>query len=116
MKTARFVTWLLGGLCALASLGCHKTTAEPTEEVVQVNYTQTQCADPWGQANGVQKLQAVATAYLAQQGIVGHTLQASVQSTGTVCSACICPTGLVLAGSVRKTDLPALQALGFTKL
>lgn len=116
MKTACFATWLLSGWCALASTGCHKTTAEPTEEVVQVSYAQTQCADRWGQANSVQKLQTVAIAYLAQQGITGHTLQASVQSAGAACSACTCPTGLVLAGSVRKADLPALLALGFTKL
>jgi hypothetical protein len=116
MKTTHLTAWLLSGLCALASASCQKTAPEPTAEVVRVSYAQTQCADRWGQANGVQALQTVATAYLAQQGITGHTLQASVQSAGTVCNACACPTGLVLAGSVRKADLPALLALGFTKL
>jgi hypothetical protein len=116
MKTTRFAVWLLSGLCALASASCHKTTAEPTAEVVEVSYAQTQCADRWGQASGVQQLQTVATAYLAQQGITGHTLQASAKAPAAVCAACTCPTGLVLAGSVRKADLPALLALGFTKL
>jgi hypothetical protein len=116
MKTVRFATWLLSGWCTLASTSCHKTSVEPTEELVLVSYAQTQCADRWGQANSVQKLQTVATAYLAQQGITGHALQASVQGSAAVCNACTCPTGLVLAGSVRKADLPALLALGFTKL
>lgn len=116
MKTARLFAWMLSGLCAFASASCHKTTAEPAEETVTVSYAQTQCADRWGQASGVQQLQTVASAYLAQQGITGHTLQASVTSAAAVCSACNCPTGLVLAGSVRKADLPALLALGFKKL
>jgi len=112
MQTNRLSAWLLGGLCAIASTGCHKTTAE----LVEVSYAQTQCADRWGQANSTQQLQTVAKAYLAQQGITGHTLQASRTSAGAVCNACACPTGLVLAGTVRKADLPALLALGFTKL
>lgn len=117
MKSAPLTTWMLGSLCALASIStsCHKETAEPAEELVEVSYAQTYCADKWGQAIGTQRLQAVASAYLTQQGITGYQLQASVQSQGSVCNACSCPTGLVLAGTVRKADLPALLALGFTK-
>ena len=115
MQSARLTIWVLGALCALSGTSCQQETATPAEERVEVSYAQTQCADKWGQASSIQQLQAVASAYLTQQGITGHQLQASVQSQGAVCNACTCPTGLVLSGTARKADLPTLLALGFTK-
>ncbi|MFC7668089.1 hypothetical protein ACFQT0_12370 [Hymenobacter humi] len=80
-----------------------------------VRYAQTQCADRWGQASGTQQLAAAAQAYLAQQGLTLHQPQASVKNAGAVCSACNCPTGLVLEGTVQPADLSAVLALGFTR-
>lgn len=115
MKTTRLFAWLLGSLCIVASACCREELVEPAEEVVEVSYAQTQCADRWGQANGLQQLQTVATTYLTQQGITGYSLQASAAAPAAVCNACTCTTGLVLAGTVRKADLPAVLALGFKK-
>jgi hypothetical protein len=117
MKRIRLTIWLLGGLCSFTSAGCFckepTDLPEPEPTTVQVSYAQTQCADRWGQAVGTQQLAAVATAYLAQQGITLLQPQASVRNPAAVCNACTCTTGLVLEGRVRPSDLAAIQALGF---
>jgi hypothetical protein len=118
MKALRLSKWLLSCVCAIASTGCQKETAEPdalNTEFVAVSYQQTYCADKWGSAPGTQQLEAVATAYLTSQGIQADQLHARVKTQSAVCNACTCTTGLVLAGAARKADLPALLALGFTR-
>ncbi len=112
--------WLLSGLLALASAACtSKNTPEPERPQVpltKVSYAQTQCADKWGQARTPQQLEAVATAYLAQQGITLANAQATQSAPAAVCNACTCPTGVVLVGEVSASQLAAIQALGFQKL
>ena len=82
---------------------------------MKVRYAQTQCADRWGQASGTQQLVAAAQAYLVRQGLTIHQAQARVDNAGAVCTACTCPTGLVLEGAVPPADVAAVRALGFTK-
>jgi len=116
MTRTRLTIWLLSGLCSLTALGCNcKKDVDPNPEqsTVKVSYAQTQCADRWGQAQGTQQLAAVATAYLAQQGIILYQPRASVKNAGMVCNACACTTGLVLEGQVSPADLAAVRALGF---
>ena len=111
----RFAAWLLSGLCALATVSCTSEEKNPGPELVGVQYAQTQCADRWGPAPGTQQLAAAAQAYLAQQNLTLYQAQASVKNSGAVCTACTCPTGLVLEGAVQPADLQAVLALGFTK-
>ena len=114
-KPARFAGYLFGSLCALAAVSCNSEKADPAPDLVAVRYAQTQCADRWGQASSPRQLIAAAQAYLAQQGLTLHQPQASGRNTGIVCSACSCPTGLVLEGMVQPADSAAVLALGFTK-
>ena len=114
-KPARFAGYLLGGLCAVAAASCTSKKADPNPDLMAVRNDQTQCADRWGQAQGTQQLVAAAQTYLAQQGLTLHQPRASATSISAVCSACTCPTGLVLEGSVQPADLAAVLALGFTK-
>ena len=114
-KPTRFTTWLLGGLCAIAAAGCDCEKEAPAPELVGVRYAQTQCADRWGKASDTQQLVAAAQTYLAQQGLTLHQPQASGKTDEATCTACTCPTGLVLEGRVQPADLSAVLALGFTK-
>lgn len=126
MKSLPFSALLLGGLLSLAA-SCQKKDIAPTErpgrcgtvmlDSVFVRYQQTYCADPWGQAQGAQQLQAVAQAYLVQQGISLRpgALRAYVRNPASVCNACSCTSGLVVEAAIVSADLPAMQALGFTR-
>lgn len=109
--------WFLASLVVLSVTGgCHNEEIQPeaaTPSRVKVSYAQTQCADLWGQARSTQQLATVAQAYLAQQGVTLYQPQARVENIGVVCSACTCPTGLVLEGEVQATDLSIVLALGF---
>lgn len=53
------------------------------------------------------------TAYLAQQGITLLSPQASPVNPTVACTACSCPTGVILLGAVAPTEVAAVQALGF---
>ncbi|OWP61367.1 hypothetical protein CDA63_19770 [Hymenobacter amundsenii] len=99
----------------MATVGCTGEQEDPAPELVGVRYAQTQCADRWGQAASTQQLLAAAQGYLAQQNLTLHQPRASIKDAGAVCTACTCPTGLVLEGTVQPADLPAVLALGFTK-
>ncbi len=120
MSLFRPTAWLLSGLLALATTACtSKTDPKPEQPPVaqtKVSYAQTQCADRWGQARTPQQLEAVATAYLAQQGIILTNPKATQAAPAAVCNACMCPTGVVLVGEVPPGQLAAVQALGFIKL
>ncbi|MBO2007918.1 hypothetical protein [Hymenobacter negativus] len=116
MKRTRLTIWLLSGLCSITAASCsckEKSDPEPEQTTVKVSYAQTYCSDRWGQAQGTQQLAAVATAYLAQQGITLYQPRASAKYPAAVCNACSCTTGLVLEGTVSPADLAAVQALGF---
>jgi len=115
LNPTRFAVWLLGSLCIVAALSCGREKEPPAPDLVGVRYAQTQCADRWGQAPGTQQLVIVAQAYLTQQGLTLHQPRARVNDAGAVCSACTCPTGLVLEGTVPPADVAAVLALGFTK-
>jgi hypothetical protein len=117
-RSTQSLAWLLGSLCALSAARCTSNKLEkedPSPKLVEVRYVQTQCADRWGPAPSTQALVTTAQAYLAQQGLTLHQPQATVQNPGAVCSACSCPTGVVLEGSVAPTEVAAVLALGFTK-
>jgi|GEM_PF-3885674 len=127
MKSLSFSALLLSGLLTLAA-GCHKKDVRPVEkptdcgplltDSVFVRYQQTYCADRWGQAQGAQQLQSVAQAYLVQQGISLRpgALMAYGRNPASVCNACACTTGLVVEAAIVPADLPAMQALGFTRI
>jgi hypothetical protein len=117
MKSVRLTAWLLASLCAFAGSSCHHKNSEPAPEAdaVQVSYAQTSCADKWGQASTPQLLETVATTYLTQQGIALSQAQATRVNQGAICNACMCPTGVVLVGTVPASQLAAILALGFTK-
>lgn len=114
-KPTRFACWLLVSLCAMAAVSCTSEKQAPDPDLVAVRYSQTQCADRWGQAQSTQQLIIAAQTYLAQQGLTLHQPYASVKNVGMVCNACSCTTGLVLEGTVQSAELPAVLALGFTK-
>lgn len=120
MNAFRLPAGLLGSLLLLASTSCkHCDEPEPEQlqpEVYNVSYAQTQCADKWGQARTPQQLETVAIAYLAQQGITLTFPKATQTGPAAGCSACTCPTGVVLVGQIHVSQLAAIQALGFTKL
>mgnify|MGYP006899134068 CR=1 FL=1 len=117
---------LLGGLFSLGAAGCQKKDVRPHEQPgrcgtvvtdsIFVRYEQTYCADPWGQAQGAQQLQAAAQAYLGQQGLRPSTVTAYVRNPAAVCNACTCTTGLVVEAAIAPPDLPVMQALGFTRI
>jgi hypothetical protein len=123
MKLTPLATWLLSSLCAIATIGCQKNGPAPEAAhnwcatpptTIRVSYAQTQCADPWGQAREPQQFYAEAKAYLTQQGIAFTQLPTTITNQDPiVCNACICPTGVVLEGTVSPADLPAVLALGF---
>jgi hypothetical protein len=118
MNSLRLSAWLLASLSALAITSCHHCDPEPElppADVVAVSYAQTQCADKWGFTRDNQQFQTLAIAYLAQQGITLSQTQATQVNSGAVCNACMCPTGVVLVGTVPTSQLAAIQALGFTK-
>ncbi len=107
---------LLALLCALAVTACAGDKKDPAPDgLVGVRYAQTQCADRWGPAPSPPELVAAAQTYLAHQGVTLHQPTASTQNAGAVCTACTCPTGVVLQGTVVPADLSAVLALGFTK-
>ena len=126
MKSLSLSALLVGSLLTLAA-GCQKTNVTPDKErdwcgtsitdSVFVRYNQTYCADAWGQAQGAQQLQTVAQAYLGQQGIRlrPSAVTAYVRNPASVCNACSCTTGLVVDVAIIAADLPAMQALGFTR-
>ncbi|HEX8349118.1 MAG TPA: hypothetical protein VF598_04085 [Hymenobacter sp.] len=117
-KSIQSAAWLLGSLCALSAAKCTSNELEredPAPQLVEVRYVQTQCSDRWGPAPSTQALVTTARAYLAQRGLTLYQPQAIVQNTGAVCSACSCPTGVVLEGSVAPAEVAAVLALGFTK-
>ncbi len=121
MNVSRPTAWLLSSLLALASAACtcKKDAPAPEEPKIQttkVSYAQTQCSDKWGQARTPQQLEALATAYLAQQGIILTNPKATQSAPAAVCNACMCPTGVVLVGEVPPGQLAAVQALGFQKI
>ena len=116
MNARRLLTWLLSGLCTFAGASCHKTAADPDPEAVQVSYAHTQCADPWGYTTSNQQLVDAAYTYIKNKGITPFALQASTTGSMPVCTACSCPTGVVLTGTARMADWPALQVIGFVKL
>lgn len=121
MTLPRPNAWLLSGLLALAATTACTSKQDPEPEQppvaqTKVSYAQTQCADKWGQAQTPQQLEAVATAYLAQRGIVLANPQATQAGPPTVCNACTCTTGVVLVGEVPPGQLAAVQALGFQKM
>lgn len=112
---ARLLTLgLLGGLCTFGGASCKKDS-EPDPNAVEVSYAQTQCADPWGLTQGNQQLKDAAAAYLKAKGVTAFPFAISTASPTAGCAACSCPTGVVLTGTARKTDLPVLQAIGFVQ-
>lgn len=111
MPSFRLTACLLSGWCSLATISCRQNDPE----LALVSYAQTGCADKWGAAPTPAQLETVATAYLAQQGIVLVNAQASRVSAPAACLACTCRTGVVLTGRVAPEQLAAIQALGFTK-
>ncbi|GAB2969614.1 hypothetical protein GCM10027048_45620 [Hymenobacter coalescens] len=118
MKRITLAAWLLTGLVGFGTTSCltEKPDVCPEEDSVKVSYAQTQCADQWGQAATPQQLEAVAGAYLQQQGIQATGLSAARTGQAVVCAACTCPTGLVLTAKIRPADLPAALSLGFQQL
>ncbi len=112
MTAPRLTAWLLGGLCALAGASCQKSS-DTDPEAVEVSYAATQCADPWGLTTSNQQLRQAAYDYVKAKGITPFSLSSSASIPAAVCSACTCPTGVVLTGTARRADLPALQAIGF---
>lgn len=126
MKSLSLSALLVGSLLTLA-VGCQKKDIAPTErpgrcgtvvtDTVFVRYQQTYCADVWGQAQGEQQLQTVAQAYLGQQGIRLRpgAVTAYLRNPAAACNACSCTTGLVVEAAILADDLPAMQALGFTR-
>jgi hypothetical protein len=128
MKPFSFTPLLVGGLLTLAAASCQKKDIRPIEKPVDcgaflldsvlVRYQQTYCADPWGQVQGAQQLQATAQAYLVQQGVRLRpgALTAYGRNPASVCNACTCTTGLVVEAAIVPADLPAVQALGFTRI
>ncbi|MGI4863772.1 MAG: hypothetical protein ACRYFZ_07585 [Janthinobacterium lividum] len=116
MKSRRLTIWLLSGLCTFAGASCKKSTTEPDPDAVQVSYAQTQCADPWGLTTGNQQLRDAAVAYIKAKGVTTFPLTVSTAGPMAICTACTCPTGVVLTGTARKTDLVALQAIGFVQI
>ena len=116
MTASRLTFWLLGGLCLAAGASCNKTTPEPNPDEVKVSYAQTQCADPWGLTQNTQQLRDAAAAYLKAKGVTPFPFTVSNTNPVINCAACTCPTGVLLSGTARTADLPALQAMGFVKL
>ncbi|RZK92562.1 MAG: hypothetical protein EOO62_32960 [Hymenobacter sp.] len=114
MNARVLILWLLGGLSAFAGASCKKS-AEPDPDAVEVSYAQTQCADPWGLTKGNQQLRDAAFAYLQAKGVTSFPFTISTGGPVAVCAACSCPTGVVLTGTARKTDLPVLLAIGFVQ-
>jgi vacuolar-type H+-ATPase subunit B/Vma2 len=112
MKLTRSTAWLLGSLCAIAATACTREE-DAYPDFVKVEYSQTQCADRWGQVRNKQELVAAAQIYLGQQGITLHQAKASRKGAAIHCDACTCPTGVVLEGKVQPTDVAAVRALGF---
>jgi hypothetical protein len=114
MKSSRYTTWLLSGLCALATMSCSNKKDDLEPLTVSVSYVQTMCADQWGPAEGEQQLVAAAQAYLSQQNVTLYQPRATT-GPGAAGMSCNTPTGRILEGSVSQADLPAVLALGFTK-
>jgi hypothetical protein len=126
MKSLSPLALLLGSVLTLVA-SCQKKYIAPVEkpvdcspflvDSVSVRYQQTYCADPWGQAQGTQQLQATAYAYLMQQGISLRpgALKAYVRNPASVCNACTCTSGVVIEADIISADLPAMQALGFMR-
>ena len=112
MTSPRLTAWLLGGLFALAGTSCHKSS-DPDPDAVDVGFIATQCADPWGLTTTNQQLKDAAYAYVKAKGLTPFAFTVSTAGPAAGCSACTCPTGVVLTGTARRTDLPALQAIGF---
>ncbi|RAK66848.1 hypothetical protein [Hymenobacter edaphi] len=117
MKSVRLLACLIGFL-GLSSIGsCEDDDVVPAaERPVPVSYAQTQCADRWGQATSTQQLEALARAYLQQQGIVASDVYAARTGQAAVCAACSCPTGVILQATVRQADLQAVLDMGFQRL
>ncbi|WP_059072230.1 hypothetical protein [Solirubrum puertoriconensis] len=114
MKTTAVLGRLLGSLLLLAPLGaCEKD--DDAKANVGVAYAQTYCLDWWGGAASPEELVAKATSYLQQRGISLTNARAATERPAEVCNACSCKSGVILRGSVREQDVPALLELGFER-
>ena len=77
-----------------------------------MQYTETQCADPWA-AIGKDDTRDNVIAYLSERDIKVHDFQAVRYHEGAVCLACTCISGRYIRVLVDRSDKEVMITLGF---
>ena len=99
------------GLCILTS--CEKPN-QPAEEIVELFYTETHCANPWPRASNDYEKSKIIESYLNQLGVEPKVVWIFYGCwTPEPCLACGCRTGNKVIIEVPYKHVQKLKAVGF---
>ncbi len=85
------------------------------EQGINMEFAETQCANPWDALPGAENYLSEVKSYLEKQGITVWTITSigANISAGATCAACICQSGRKIIIRIPGSDQPLAESVGF---